>query len=284
MWAVGASIAPEVIAFLRFRPELLCAFDPTADLTNSPLLRTWHQVMRRLAPQINMFDVQNNLTEISHKVSVAARFEMEADMQEAFIVGWPRRPDLSGGHLISLRDLNQRFLDLVSVASSDWRSAGRLELPADASERLARLSALQRAATASCPYALFDLKFQDHEHWLARFSHAAADRVADDPGPGETTDFVRLALFFAWHVAITADLAGRLFLGMSERSAAAFRGARLNRLLELAASESAHLTARWRASGAYWNSLLQAASGSDPGRLRRVQLFGLQLAAAARLQ
>jgi hypothetical protein len=49
VWAVGASIAPEVIAFLRFRPELLCAFDPTGDLTNSPLPRTWHQVSRILS-------------------------------------------------------------------------------------------------------------------------------------------------------------------------------------------------------------------------------------------
>jgi hypothetical protein len=49
VWAVGASIAPEVIAFLRFRPELLCAFDPTGDLTNSPLPRTWHQVSKILS-------------------------------------------------------------------------------------------------------------------------------------------------------------------------------------------------------------------------------------------
>ena len=49
VWAVGAGIAPEVIAFLRFRPELLCAFDPTSDLTNSPLPRTWHQVSKILS-------------------------------------------------------------------------------------------------------------------------------------------------------------------------------------------------------------------------------------------
>ncbi len=49
VWAVSAGIAPEVIAFLRFRPELLCAFDPTSDLTNSPLPRTWHQVSKILA-------------------------------------------------------------------------------------------------------------------------------------------------------------------------------------------------------------------------------------------
>lgn len=39
---------PEVIAFLRFRPELLCDFKATADLTNSPLPRTWAHVGRIL--------------------------------------------------------------------------------------------------------------------------------------------------------------------------------------------------------------------------------------------
>jgi hypothetical protein len=48
-WAVGADIAPEVVAFLRFRPELLSDFKPTADLTNSPSPRTWHQVSKLLS-------------------------------------------------------------------------------------------------------------------------------------------------------------------------------------------------------------------------------------------
>ena len=31
----------DVVAFLRFRPELLCAFNPSVDLVNSPCPRTW---------------------------------------------------------------------------------------------------------------------------------------------------------------------------------------------------------------------------------------------------
>ena len=52
VWAAGADIAPEVIAFLRFRPGLLCDFQPTADLTNSPCPRTWSHVSRLLAMQL----------------------------------------------------------------------------------------------------------------------------------------------------------------------------------------------------------------------------------------
>jgi len=51
-WAVSANIAPEVIAFLRFRPELLSDFKPSADMTNSPSPRTWSAVSRLLALQL----------------------------------------------------------------------------------------------------------------------------------------------------------------------------------------------------------------------------------------
>lgn len=40
-WAMTHDISPHIIAFLRFRPELLHNFSPTADLTNSPIPRTW---------------------------------------------------------------------------------------------------------------------------------------------------------------------------------------------------------------------------------------------------
>ena len=43
-WAIDNDIVPELIAFLRFRPDLLSAFEPTADLTNSPTPRTWSHV------------------------------------------------------------------------------------------------------------------------------------------------------------------------------------------------------------------------------------------------
>lgn len=40
-WAIQAGVRPEVVAFLRFRKELLHQFEATADLTNSPCPRTW---------------------------------------------------------------------------------------------------------------------------------------------------------------------------------------------------------------------------------------------------
>ena len=40
-WAFGAGIPATLIAFLRFRPDLLSNFQPTADMSKSPMPRTW---------------------------------------------------------------------------------------------------------------------------------------------------------------------------------------------------------------------------------------------------
>lgn len=45
-WAIGAGIRPEVIAFIRFRPQLLSAFDRDANAFPSP--RSWEFVSRIL--------------------------------------------------------------------------------------------------------------------------------------------------------------------------------------------------------------------------------------------
>jgi hypothetical protein len=47
-WAIANDIAPELIAFLRFQPDLLCKFQASADLTNCPVPRTWSHVAKIL--------------------------------------------------------------------------------------------------------------------------------------------------------------------------------------------------------------------------------------------
>lgn len=52
-WAIRSGrIPPELIAFLRFRPSLLSAFLPSADLINCPSPRTWSNAARQLALQL----------------------------------------------------------------------------------------------------------------------------------------------------------------------------------------------------------------------------------------
>jgi hypothetical protein len=48
LWALDHDQREEVIAYLRFVPDALSAFNPTADLTNSPSPRKWAHVTRIL--------------------------------------------------------------------------------------------------------------------------------------------------------------------------------------------------------------------------------------------
>lgn len=57
-WALTAGISAELIAFLRFKPDLLSAFTPTADMVNSPMPRTWSHVDQLLKLQLPS-DVQS---------------------------------------------------------------------------------------------------------------------------------------------------------------------------------------------------------------------------------
>ncbi len=51
-WAYDHALPGVLIAFLRYRPELLSAFTPTADLTNSPMPRTWAHLAKIEALQL----------------------------------------------------------------------------------------------------------------------------------------------------------------------------------------------------------------------------------------
>jgi len=186
--------------------------------------------------------------------------------------------------LESLHELNHRFLDLLSSHVDNWDSPHRVALPSELSGQLAPLSPVERKALASCPYAVFDLRFDNDDHWRLRLQTAGRWNVRDDSFcHTPTLDFVRVALFFAWHVASTARLAARFLLGMNEMTAAAFRCATIDCIAALAATESAHLTARWSGCTTYWDALTKAATRPDSAQLRRVQLSGLQLAAAVQL-
>jgi hypothetical protein len=261
------------------------------------------------------------LTEINHKVSVIAKWFrdvfagvfaakcariaqttekhqhcQEPLMQEAIVGSWAQESHLSAAALGSLRDLNHRFLDLAAAGRSDWASTRGAKLSPGLAGQLAPLSAAQRAAAAGCPYALFDLRFQDDGHWgrrlrsagewrcAAEWRSAAEWRVADESAAADdTVSFVQLALFYAWHVASGAGLKAQLLLGMNGATATAFRGITVNQLPALVITEAVHLSARWGECTVFWSALTAAAARAEPGALRRVQLHGLQLAAAARL-
>ncbi len=171
----------------------------------------------------------------------------------------------------SLPELNRRFLDL------EWTRA-RL------GARLAALSDPEKSAAADCPYALFDLRFHDGDYWQTRLQTQDGWGVADGPAVDlEAVDFVRLALFYAWHCATSARSSARLVFGMHDRTAQAFAGTTVSRLAALAPRETPHLAARWHHCDRFWSALVNAAGCNDPTGLRRIQLYGIQLGVAAQL-
>jgi hypothetical protein len=205
-------------------------------------------------------------------------------VQEAFIGNWAREPHLSAEHLSSIHNLNHRFLDLAGARADEWSAAGRRDSMMGLCTQLVPLTRTQRAAAANCPYALFDLRFEDDAYWSLCLRDMAPGRVAEGTAADEeTTGFVRLALFYAWHLASSAGFAAHLLLGMHDDTANAFRRISVDRLPALAQMEANHLTARWNDCRAYWDALLSAAARTDAAALRRVQLSGLQLSVASGL-
>jgi hypothetical protein len=203
-------------------------------------------------------------------------------MQDAFI--WASQSHLSAEMLAPLRDLNLRFLDLVAARAGAWSGARPLSLPPGAVARIAPLTRVQRAAAANCPYALFDLNLGDEAHWRLGLDAHTDEAVADGPPIAQDISrFACLALFYAWHIASTPRLGAQLSLGMSKATASVLRAIAIDRLPSLAARQAAHLSARWCSSTLFWDALAASASRDEERSLRKVHLFGLQLAAAALL-
>jgi hypothetical protein len=79
-------------------------------------------------------------------------------VQDAFLGSWTQQSHVAPEHLNSMRGLNRRFLDLAALG---------LFTPG-LEAQVAPLSPAQRAAAANCPYALFDLRFEDAPYWSER--------------------------------------------------------------------------------------------------------------------
>lgn len=82
-WAIPAGLPPQLIAFIRFRPELLNDFKATRELKNSPCPRTVEAVGRWLASGIE-----------DHQVLAGAAGEGFAVEISAFLQVWRAIPDV----------------------------------------------------------------------------------------------------------------------------------------------------------------------------------------------
>lgn len=184
---------------------------------------------------------------------------------------------LDDSALDSIRETNLGFLGLAARRHAAHPGAGAFGLTAAATTAIAALDAVGRRAAASCPYTLFNLRFEDAAFWRD---------VALDPGLagsgslGEEATFARTAVFLAWHLAQNAGLTAALVLGMTAPVQQAWRALPLSALDRAATVALPHLSARWGDHGRFWPKLLEAAAPVDRARAESVRLLGLQLLAA----
>ena len=240
------------------------------------------------------FRGKKNLTEINHKVSVFAKWFRRAlplnwgDMVAPWTPLYRQLARQAGRHVIcTVGTWAGSHARLEQLGSSIWPAIGLAAAPAGlAGQVAAPLRRRSASAAANCPYALFDLRFQDDGHWRARLqSHghlADRGRIRGRCGNRSTS--------CGWRCSMP---------GTSPRAhgsgrTAAARHERRHRRRPFAASPSTscrrwrprrrqHLTARWSGCTAYWSALTAAAARADSEALRRVQLHGLQLAPRLRL-
>ena len=201
-------------------------------------------------------------------------------MQEAMSVTLGRELMLPAYILGSLAELNRQWLGMLGMPAAHDRP---LQVPADLLPRFARIDERRRTALAQAPYALFDLRFADDPAW-ERALTAVYPRVADAVVSGiSARQFTQLVIFFAWNVAQVEPRCAPLVLGMSERVAAMLARLTLDRLPDLNGAFCGGLSLRWAASRSYWLPLTSETCPPGSADFRRALLFGVQLAASARL-
>jgi hypothetical protein len=186
------------------------------------------------------------------------------------------------GLLEPLTAINERVLEaLAAGAAAGGPSCSPLCQAPNIPWRTLGLEARQRLA--SCPYLLIDGGFARPELWVRPLGSGVRDAR---PGGrafaavlGSST--VRCMLMLAWHLARANRLAGRIALGLSEPCAALIAAGRLRDMEALAEAGPWWISPRWESRSEIWRQLLEAAVCPRPGRLRTMQLRGLQLLAAS---
>ena len=138
------------------------------------------------------------------------------------------------------------------------------------------LPAATRALAAECPYTLFNLCFQDGAFWRS----VQAETRASLPISGPAAAFGRAAVFLAWHLVRSRELAAPIVLGMTTPVIEVWRALPVSALDHVAGAVLPHLSARWATHRRFWPALAQAVATGNPQQLTDVRLLGMQLLAA----
>jgi hypothetical protein len=184
--------------------------------------------------------------------------------------------------LRDLHSLNREYLSLL--AGSDCRSSAidsEQALPDTVARSLIRLSEPERAAISRCPYALFDLALEDAQRWR-HILMLKQSRVRAEPRVGEAQmlEFVRTALFVAWH-AVQIDITfARFSFGMHPESASRLAGLSVGSMTVAASHAVEWLGPRWSNNACFWPDLIRFAASDAVTQFQASKLLGCQLLAS----
>jgi hypothetical protein len=195
---------------------------------------------------------------------------------------------VAGGWDVSLLqhvvDLNRHLLSMLVQAAGSDRGPAEMALATRLRSAWLQLSAGQLARLAACPYVLVDAQLTITDRWAALLQPGVRDVPAmarsHSGQPPLASPLIRRLLVLAWHLARANPLAARITLGMSESCAALIAGTRLDTLEALADARPEWIRPLWEDRPEIWQQLLAAALSDHEGRLRPLQLRGLQLLAA----
>lgn len=207
---------------------------------------------------------------------------IDSAVQDALPDGaYAQRTVLDAGTLDSVRHANAEFLELVARGCQRASEGDVLGLGRPLAVRIAALGTAARDFASGCPYSLFNVRFEDAQFWRGLVRDAQRPLAgALAPAAGDEAAFVRTAVFLAWHLAQSSDLAAAIALGMTPEVQAAWRTLALPNVDRAARLALPQLRARWGGHTRFWPKLLDAAHDRTPEQAERVRLLGLQLLAA----
>lgn len=186
--------------------------------------------------------------------------------------------------LAPVSELNEQMLDILRqmAASAAPGTSNVPRLVTLLREQWCTLDSAAQRRLAACPYLLLDAAFARPDRWERLPVLGVGDGAARCGyfcSRGGVA-LVRRALMFAWHLARSDWVAGRVIVGMSPAAADRIACCRLEQLEMLAELSPSWIAPRWEQQANVWQQLISAARQENPTALRQTQLRGLQLLAA----
>lgn len=188
-------------------------------------------------------------------------------------------PVLTAELIHRLRELNEDYLELL--IATDPRTGLSNGLPDRIQNELRKSSSDARQLIAQAAFSLYSLGFEDQQFWrsaLRTESRSLSERYVAGSAAVHGS-FVELALFHAWHIAVSQPIAARVVYGMSAPLIESVSHAPLWRLRRIAIEYPELLMPRWPLNPCFWPDIVRYAMAGDLRRLHTTQQLGHQLIA-----